>query len=329
MAEAPLLEVRGLVKHFPLRTGLFGKGGAVVRALDGVSFELTAGETLGLVGESGCGKSTTGRAVIRLIAPTAGSIRLAGTEIAQLGKRALRPHRRHMQIVFQDPYASLDPRLTARAIVTEPLDNFPEVAGGAKARHVRELFLRVGLRPEQMDHYPHQFSGGQRQRLGIARALSIRPRLIVCDEAVSALDVSVQAQILNLLADLQDEYGLAYLFISHDLAVIEHLSHRVAVMYLGRIVEIAPSAALFADAQHPYTLALLDAVPVPEPGGRGRRVLGGDVPSAIDPPKGCRFHTRCPLVEPRCREIVPPLLAVAPGHLVACHLRPGQAPGGA
>jgi oligopeptide/dipeptide ABC transporter ATP-binding protein len=293
-----------------------------VRAVDGLSFTVGHGETLGLVGESGCGKSTAGKAILRLIPATAGSVRLEGQEIVGLGRRAMHPHRRHLQVIFQDPYASLNPRQTAGDTVGEPLANYGLAQGRARSERVAALFERVGLRPEQMRNYPHEFSGGQRQRLGIARALAVGPKLIVCDEPVSALDVSVQAQVINLLVDLQAEFGLSYLFIAHDLAVVEHISHRVAVMYLGEIVELASRVALFRNPLHPYTEALLAAVPVPDPERpRERVILGGEVPSPSDPPKGCRFHTRCPYVMERCRVEAPRFREVAPGHFAACHLR--------
>ena len=317
-----VLEVRDLKKHFPVRKGLLQRAGGTVFAVDGVSFAIEAGETLGLVGESGCGKSTVGRTVLRLIEPTAGSIRLSGKDITVLNKSELRLYRRQMQIIFQDPFSSLDPRMSAGDVVAEPL----RVHGIASGKLVREmvatLFERVGLRRAQMDNYPHQFSGGQRQRIGIARALALQPKLIVGDEPVSALDVSIQAQVLNLMMDLQKELELAYLFISHNLAVIEHISHRIAVMYLGRIVEYTDKHTLFARALHPYTEQLLLAVPVPDPRvKRPKRVLQGDVPSPINPPRGCHFHTRCPYAVERCRVETPMLREVRPGQQVACHLR--------
>jgi peptide/nickel transport system ATP-binding protein/oligopeptide transport system ATP-binding protein len=321
MPEA-LLQVDGLVKHFALGGGLFAGKAATVHAVDGISFSLAAGETLGLVGESGCGKSTAGKTVLRLLPPTSGTIRIDGTDISGLSRGALRPHRQRMQAIFQDPYASLNPRMTAGDIVGEPLENYGIARGTVKRERVATLFDRVGLRAEQMVKYPHEFSGGQRQRLGIARALALGPRFIVADECVSALDVSVQAQILNLLIDLQEETGVAYLFIAHDLAVVEHISHRVAVMYLGKIVELAEKRALFARPQHPYTEALLQAVPEPDPRTKKTRVvLKGDVPSPLNPPSGCRFHTRCPYAIDECKAVEPPIKEVAPGHFVACHLR--------
>ena len=318
---AALLEVRGLCKHFPTQHGWLGRS-QLVRAVDGVSFSIAEGETLGLVGESGCGKSTTGKLILRLQDPTAVEILLNGRPIHNLSQTELRPVRRELQAVFQDPYASLNPRIRAAEIVAEPLRNYEAMSSAQARERVASLFERVGLRPDQMVKYPFEFSGGQRQRLGIARALSVQPRLIVCDEPVSALDVSVQAQVINLLMDLQQQFNLSYLFIAHDLAVVEHISHRVAVMYLGRIVEIAPKRTIFTSPQHPYTEALLDAVPVPDPLVRkNRRVLTGDVPSPINPPPGCHFHTRCPYAEERCRIESPPMREVAPGQFVACHLR--------
>ncbi|HVH78453.1 MAG TPA: dipeptide ABC transporter ATP-binding protein [Stellaceae bacterium] len=322
MTTAPLLSVKGLVKHFPVKKGILQQTVGHVRAVDGVSFEIAPGETLGLVGESGCGKSTVGKTILKLIEPTAGEVTLSGARIDGLSKGEMRPFRRQMQVVFQDPYSSLNPRLTVRDIVGEPLKNFGVAAGAELERQVTELAQKVGLRTEALDRYPHEFSGGQRQRIGIARALALRPNLIICDEPVSALDVSVQAQVINLLVDLQRDFGLSYLFVAHDIAVIEHISHRVAVMYLGKIVELADRAALFKRPQHPYTEALLSAVPVPDPEiERKRIILTGDVPSPIDPPSGCRFRTRCPLAFERCAKEEPLMREVFPGHHVACHLR--------
>jgi oligopeptide/dipeptide ABC transporter ATP-binding protein len=321
-ASAPVLEVDGLTKHFPVLRGLLRRAVAQVKAVDGVSFSIQPGETLCLVGESGCGKSTVGKLILRFVEPTAGRVTLDGTDITGLDQTAMRAHRRHVQMVFQDPYASLNPRLTAGTIVGEPLENFEAMATDEREARVAAVLERVGLRGEAMRKYPFEFSGGQRQRLGIARALAVNPRLIVADEPVSALDVSVQAQVLNLLMDLQEEFGLAYLFISHDLGVVEHLGHRVAVMYLGRIVELAPKAEIFATPLHPYSMALIAAAPVPDPRARRQRLMiEGDVPSPINPPAGCRFHTRCPFAIGRCRTEEPALRELLPGHFVACHLR--------
>jgi oligopeptide/dipeptide ABC transporter ATP-binding protein len=321
-AAAPVLEVAGLKKHFAVRHGFFGRGAGQVRAVDGVSFAIAPHETLGLVGESGCGKSTVGRAVLRLIEPTAGTLRLDGRDITHLTKAELRPYRPQMQIIFQDPFSSLDPRMSAGDIVAEPLRVHGLASGHALKEQVASLFDRVGLRRAQMESFPHQFSGGQRQRIGIARALALKPKLIVADEPVSALDVSIQAQVLNLMMDLQREMGLAYLFVSHNLAVVEHISHRIAVMYLGRIVEYTDKKTLFTRPLHPYTESLLAAVPVPDPRiKRQKRLLQGDVPSPINPPSGCHFHTRCPYAVERCRREDPALREVKPGQFVACHLR--------
>ena len=319
--EAPVLEVSGLKKHYPLRKGLLRRTVGNVHAVDGVSFAINEGETLGLVGESGCGKSTVARVVLRLVEPTAGTIRLRGRDITRLSKTDLRPYRREMQIVFQDPFASLDPRMSAGEIVAEPLKVHGIAKGRALEESVAALFGQVGLRAAQMRAYPHEFSGGQRQRICIARALALNPKLIVCDEPVSALDVSIQAQVINLMVDLQRDKRLSYLFIAHDLAVVEHISHRIAVMYLGRIVEYADKETLFRRPLHPYTEALLAAVPIPDPKiKRVKRVLQGDVPSPVNPPPGCAFHTRCPHAMARCREEAPKLVEISPGNLVACHL---------
>jgi oligopeptide/dipeptide ABC transporter ATP-binding protein len=321
-APPPVLEVRDLKTHFAISHGFLRRAGGVVYAVDGVSFSIAPHETLGLVGESGCGKSTVGRTILRLVEPTAGSIRLDGHDITHLGKAELRPYRPRMQIIFQDPFSSLDPRMSAGDIVAEPLRVHRRASGRALREIVAGLFDRVGLRRAQMDNFPHQFSGGQRQRIGIARALALKPKLIVADEPVSALDVSIQAQVLNLMMDLQREMGLAYLFISHNLAVVEHISHRIAVMYLGRIVEYTDKTTLFTRPLHPYTESLLLAVPVPDPRvKRQKRPLQGDVPSPINPPPGCHFHTRCPYAVDRCRAEPPALREVRPGQLVACHLR--------
>ena len=318
----PVLEVAGLKKHFPIKKGLLSRTAGYVYAVDGVSFTIGDGETLGLVGESGCGKSTVGRTVLRLIEPTAGSIKLGGQDVTKLDKSDLRPFRRQMQIIFQDPFSSLNPRMSAGDIVGELLQVHGIAEGEKKTQMVAELFERVGLRRRQMNSFPHEFSGGQRQRIGIARALALNPKLIIGDEPVSALDVSIQAQVINLLMDLQKEFKLSYLFIAHDLAVVEHISHRIAVMYLGKIVEYADKKTLFTNPQHPYTEALLSAVPIPNPEiKREKRILQGDVPSPIKPPPGCHFHTRCPYAEERCRIEEPQLKQIAPGHTVACHLR--------
>ncbi|MBV9554650.1 MAG: dipeptide ABC transporter ATP-binding protein [Alphaproteobacteria bacterium] len=365
VGNATVLDVVSLKKHFPVKKGLLRRTVGQVYAVDGVSFSINEGETLGLVGESGCGKSTVARTVLRLIEPTSGAILLDGTDVTRLGKRAMRPYRRQMQMIFQDPFSSLNPRMSAGDIVREPLlvheldaieeDITAELAakgrlGAApqvlrdeavkieeqakslipgfrrrrKAEHMKrvgELFDQVGLRRSQMHAFPHEFSGGQRQRISIARALALNPKLIVADEPVSALDVSIQAQVINLMMDLQRERRLSYLFIAHDLAVVEHISHRIAVMYLGKIVEYADKKTLFTQPKHPYTEALLSAVPVPNPKlRREKKLLQGDVPSPINPPPGCTFHTRCPYAEARCREEVPMLKEIAPGHGVSCHL---------
>jgi oligopeptide/dipeptide ABC transporter ATP-binding protein len=320
--SAPLLAVRNLFKHFPLRRGLLRRTADTVRAVDGVSLDLGAGETLGIVGESGCGKTTLGRLVLRLLEPTAGTIRFAGEDLLALDGAALRRKRREMQVIFQDPFGSLNPRLRVGAIVGEGLEVHGLARGAILRARVEELLERVGLRRDAYDRYPHEFSGGQRQRIGIARALALEPRLIVADEPVSALDVSIQAQIINLLQDLQEEHGVAYLFIAHDLRVVEHISQRVAIMYLGRIVELADSQTLYANPRHPYTRVLLSAVPEIDPQVRRERIrLGGEVPSPINPPAGCRFHPRCAFAEPRCRTEDPQLLGSS-DHQVACHVFP-------
>jgi oligopeptide/dipeptide ABC transporter ATP-binding protein len=328
----PLISIRELKVHFDLGGGtVFDKvtGGPgvrrVVKAVDGVSLDIYPGETLGLVGESGCGKSTLGRALLRLTEPTSGQVLFRGRDLARLSRREMRGNRRHLQMIFQDPYASLNPRMTVSQIIGEPLDTFGLGGrGGEREARVRELMQTVGLSPRFLKRYPHEFSGGQRQRIGIARALALNPKLVVADEPVSALDVSVQAQVVNLLEDLQGEFNLTYLFISHGLAVVEHISDRVAVMYLGRIVEVASAEELYANPLHPYTRALLSAIPVPDPTRkRDRIVLKGDVPTPINPPSGCRFHTRCPEAIPDCARIDPDLREVSPGHTVACIRVPG------
>ncbi len=319
---APVVQVTDLKKHFPLRKGLLRRVVGNVHAVDGVSFSISEAETLALVGESGCGKSTVGRTLLRLIQPTAGSIKVGGTEITGLNKQQMRPYRREMQTVFQDPYASLNPRMRVGDIIGEPLKVHGLAKGKALESQVEQLLARVGLRPQQARNFPHEFSGGQRQRISIARALALNPKFIVADEPVSALDVSIQAQVINLMVHLQRTERLSFLFISHNLAVVEHIAHRVAVMYLGRIVEYADTAALFANPQHPYTEALLAAVPVPDPSlKRKKRAVQGDVPSPIRPPSGCHFHPRCPLAQDRCMTEAPALKPGADGRMVACHLR--------
>jgi len=317
-----LLEVRNLKVHFPVKHGVFSRVNAWVKAVDDVSLTVAPGETVGLVGESGCGKTTLGRAIIRLLEPTGGSVTFEGEDITTLGGAALRERRRRFQMIFQDPVGSLNPRMTVGQIIGEALDIHHLVADDqAREARIGQLLKDVGLNPQHAQRYPHEFSGGQRQRIGIARALAVEPKLIVCDEPVSALDVSVQAQIINLLQDLQREHGLAYLFIAHDLAVVEHISHRVVVMYLGKVVETAASKTLINAPKHPYTQALLSAVPVVDPDSKRQRiVLPGDVPSPINPPSGCPFHPRCPVAEARCKTEVPSLREVSPGHFAACHL---------
>jgi len=322
----PLLAGEGLVKHFPVRRGLFGRRGRTLRAVDGIDLGVDAGECLAVVGESGSGKSTLARLLIRLAAPTAGRVRFRGQDLALLGREELRRMRRHFQMVFQDPYGSLNPRMTVGRALAEPMAVHRLAPAGERRARVEDLLERVGLPGEAASRYPHEFSGGQRQRVAIARALATGPELLVADEPVSALDVSVRAQVVNLLADLQASLSLALVFISHDLSVVEQIADRVAVLYLGKVVEQAPAQRLFAAPQHPYTVSLLAAVPVPEPGaGPGRAVAAGEPPSPVDPPPGCPFHPRCPIARPRCAVDPPPLSPVLPGHLAACHF-PGEAP---
>jgi oligopeptide transport system ATP-binding protein len=326
---ANIVEVDDLKVYFPIRSGIFQGVKGTVKAVDNVTFEVRRGETLGLVGESGCGKSTIGRAMIRLREPTAGSVRFDGVDLGSLGTRDLRRMRRRMQIIFQDPYGSLDPRMTVGSIIAEPIETHHLAEGAAKQERIADLLRLVGLDPQYVKRYPHEFSGGQRQRIGVARALAVEPEFIVCDEPISALDVSIQAQVLNLLTDLKQRLGLTYLFVAHDLSVVKHISDRVAVMYLGKIVEVGPPDVLYAGPGHPYTRALLSAVPVPDPVAERRRrrvILKGDVPSPVNPPEGCRFHTRCWLYEQLgrpedCRTVEPPLQAVAgvAEHRAACH----------
>ena len=322
--KEPLLRVQNLVKHFPITGGILGRVVDRVHAVDGVSFDLAAGETLGVVGESGCGKSTTGRCILRLIEPTSGEVWFEGKSVTKASKTELRALARDIQIIFQDPYASLNPRMTVAAIIGEALTihKLTKTPQEYEARIV-QLLETVGLNADHMRRFPHEFSGGQRQRIGIARALAVNPKLLVCDEAVSALDVSIQAQVINLLEDLQEQFSLTYIFIAHDLSVVEHISDRVAVMYLGRIVELAPAQALYIDPKHPYTEALLSAVPIPDPTIKRKRImLQGDVPSPIKPPSGCHFHTRCPIAQkPLCNTESPVLKQTGEGHWVACHLR--------
>ena len=322
-----LVEVENLKVHFPITSGIFQREVGRVRAVDDVSFEIRKGETLGLVGESGCGKSTTGRALIRLRNPTAGSVKFDGVELSTLSRGDLRRMRRRMQIIFQDPYSSLNPRMTVGSIINEPLETHNLGSGKARMDRVRELLRLVGLNPSYTNRYPHDFSGGQRQRIGVARALAVEPEFIVCDEPISALDVSIQAQVLNLLVELREQFGLTYLFIAHDLSVVRHISDRVGVMYLGKLVELGPPAQIYAAPGHPYTRALLSAVPIPDPKAERRRkrvILTGDVPSPANPPDGCRFHTRCWLYErlgrpEQCRTQDPELRTIAPDHRAACH----------
>jgi peptide/nickel transport system ATP-binding protein len=323
MAETALLQVKNLKKYFPIRGGLFSREVARVHAVDDVSFTIQKGETLGLVGESGCGKSTTGRCILRLIEPTSGEVTFEGQNVTALDKRSLRHLRRDMQIIFQDPYASLNPRMTVGSIIGEAIV-IHKLAKTRKEREERVIHLleTVGLSSDHLRRYPHEFSGGQRQRIGIARALAVSPKLIVADEPVSALDVSIQAQVINLLEDLQKQFNLTYLFIAHDLSVVEHISTRVAVMYLGKVVEIAQAKELYNNPKHPYTEALLSAVPIPDPAIKRKRILlEGDVPSPIKPPSGCRFHTRCPVRVPACSENEQVLKQISPGHWVACQVR--------
>ena len=325
---APLLEVRQLKKYFPVRSGLFSKVSAWVKAVDDVSFAIRHRETFGLVGESGCGKTTVGRTILRLMEPTGGAVTFEGDNVFAMDSQTLRATRRRMQIVFQDPYSSLNPRMTVGSIVGEPLLVHKLAKGHARTDRVYQLLDRVGLRPDHAGRYPHEFSGGQRQRIGIARALALNPKFIVCDEAVSALDVSIQAQIINLLKDLQEDYHLAYLFITHDLNVVRYIADRIAVMYLGKLAEVAPSETLFSNPKHPYTQALLSANPLPDPTVQRERILlSGDVPTPLNPPSGCRFHTRCPQAVDHCTTTAPPLIQIGKPedhHVVWCHLYEGR-----
>ncbi|MGA2080492.1 MAG: oligopeptide/dipeptide ABC transporter ATP-binding protein [Holophaga sp.] len=323
-----MIEVTDLQKHFTLRRGLLGRRSAVLKAVDGVSFTIREGRTFGLVGESGCGKTTVGRTLIKLYEPTGGTIRFGGQDITHLDAAGMFPFRKQMQMIFQDPYSSLDPRMTVAEIIGEPLDVHRICRGQDRLDRIRELIARVGLKREHLGRYPHEFSGGQRQRIGIARALAVEPRFIVCDEAISALDVSIQAQIINMLEDLQEKFGLTYLFVSHDLSVVKHISHEVGVMYLGSLVECAERDELFRNMQHPYTQSLISASPVADPDAavaRRRIILQGDVPSPVNPPSGCAFRTRCPLAKPICAQERPRIREISPSHRVACHLI-GDAP---
>jgi oligopeptide/dipeptide ABC transporter ATP-binding protein len=328
-AGETLLLVRDLRKYFPVKRGVLARVVAQVKAVDGVTFAISNGETLGLVGESGSGKTTVGRCILRLIEPTSGTIQFEGVDLLQLGSTDMRRMRRNMQIVFQDPYASLNPRMTVGTIISEPLIIHGGMSNTERADRVAELLEKVGLSPDYRKRYPHEFSGGQRQRIGVARALATNPKFLVLDEPVSALDVSVQAQVINLLQDLQEELGLTYLFIAHDLSVVEHISTRVAVMYLGKIMEVAERQALYADPLHPYTKALLSAVPIPNPVVHKTRILlKGDIPTPLNPPSGCVFHTRCPIAQfPVCKDVVPPLIEYKPGQFAACHFAGAPVPG--
>lgn len=323
MEKQELLKVEGLKQYFPIKGGVLGRTVNHVKAVDGISFTIYEGETVSIVGESGCGKSTTGRAILRLEEPTEGKVEFRGVDLASLSKRNMRKYRKDLQIIFQDPYASINPRQTVASVLTEAMEIQKVLPANKRRARAEELLETVGLLPYQADRFPHEFSGGQRQRIGIARALSVNPQLIICDEAVSALDVSIQAQVLNLLEELQDEFKLTYLFISHDLGVVRHISDRIMVMYLGKIVEIADKYSLFDNPKHPYTKALLSAIPIPDPDKKKERiVLRGDVPSPIDPPSGCRFHTRCPFATAKCKVDVPELRtteSMKPGHEAACH----------